>query len=301
VGLTWKAAESGTTKDLSVVIWADDRFIAVGAGGTVLKSPDGTSWTALESGITDDLRSVVWTGKRLVAVAADGKVLTSETGTAWTERGTNLEKHMRQVAWTGKFLSALGEEGYTGRSTDGITWTAKQSDKIYLLIPTAAVWTGNELVWVGYSSSTAMLNGGMAATTKDGVVFKDISPSYSCNGLYGAAWSGYDATDGLSEDLNGKLIGAGRNGEMFVMNYGLWDSGKWGEGYISTTDLNAVVWTGSEAVAVGEGGLILRSTTGHYRNWKTVSSPAGADLTSLAWNEDRLVAVGSAGGIITSP
>jgi hypothetical protein len=88
---------------------------------------------------------------------------------------------------------------------------------------------------------------------------------------------------------------------MFIMSYGNWYSGKWGEGEIATRDLNAVVWTGSEAVAVGEGGLVLRSTTGHYRNWTSVDVPKGADFTSLAWNEERLVAVGGNGTIITSP
>ncbi len=107
LGETWSVASSGTEKGLSVVMWADDRFIAVGDGGTVLASPDGVTWSALASGISDDLRSLTWTGKRLVAVSAEGRLLTSESGTSWTEQGTNLNKRMRQVAWTGKLLSAV--------------------------------------------------------------------------------------------------------------------------------------------------------------------------------------------------
>lgn len=66
-------------------------------------------------------------------------------------------------------------------------------------------------------------------------------------------------------------------------------------------DVNAVIWTGVEAVAVGEGSVVLRSTTGHYRSWTQVDIPTGGNFTSLAWNEDRLVAVDSAGTILTSP
>ncbi len=302
VGVTWSVAESGTDKGLSAVIWAGDRFIAVGDGGTVLESPDGVTWTALASGVTDDLRSLTWTGTRLVAVAADGKILTSENGTSWTERGTNLKKLMRQVAWTGKLLSAVGREGNTAVSSDGVTWTTRENMDLYTFVPTSAVWTGNELIWVGYNSLTEVtFNEGMAFATKNGVTFTSLSPGYQCNSLFGVAWNGSEAISGLTMDYNGTLIGAGRNGEMFTMTLGNWYSGRWGEGATATRDVYAVVWTGSEAVAVGEGGLVLRSTTGQHRDWTRSDVPKGADFTSLAWNDDRLVAVGSAGTIITSP
>lgn len=302
LGNTWSKATSGTDKGLSVVIWADERFIAVGDGGTVLSSRDGTAWTVLDSGITDNLRSLTWTGTRLVAIAEDGKVLTSENGTSWTERGTNLNKLMRQVAWTGKVLSAVGRDGNTATSSDGVTWTGRENTDMFVFVPTGAVWTGTTLIWGGYNSLTSVtFNAGMAFSTKDGITFSDLSPSYSCNSIFGVAWDGSDAISGLTTEYNGRLIAAGRNGEMFTMSYGNWDSGKWGDGASSTTDLNAVIWTGLEAVAVGESSRVLRSATGHYRSWASVSVPAGADFTSVAWNEDHLVAVGSAGTIITSP
>lgn len=302
LGLSWKVAESGTTLGLAVVLWADDAFIAVGKGGTVLKSPDGLSWTALASGLADDLASLTWTGKLLVAATADGKILTSTNGTSWTEQGANLGKRMRQVAWTGKVLSAVGVDGYTATSSDGLTWTSREIMDLHTFVPTSAVWIGDRLIWGGYSNQTTVtFNEGMAFATKDGVWFTSISPGYQCNSIFGVAWNGSDPISGLEVEYNGKLIAVGRNGEAFTMSYGSWNSGKWGEGYISTMDLAAVVWTGAEAVAVGEGGVVLRSATGHFGTWTQVDVPRGADFTSLTWNEDRLVAVGSGGLIITSP
>ena len=143
VGVTWSLADSGTDKDLYVVLWAGNRFVAVGDGGTVLSSADGSTWTRLETGISDNLRSLTWTGSRLVAVSQDGKILTSENGTSWTERGVNLNKLMRQVAWTGKLLSAVGGQVTTAVSSDGITWTTRQNTDLYTFVPTSAVWTGN--------------------------------------------------------------------------------------------------------------------------------------------------------------
>ncbi len=173
---------------------------------------------------------------------------------------------------------------------------------LYTFVPTSAVWIGDELIWGGYSNLTEVtFNAGMAFATKDGVFFTSLSPSYSCNSIFSLAWNGQDAISGLETEYNGKLIAGGRNGEMFNMTYGTWRSGRWAEGADAIRDVHAVIWTGVEAVAAGTGGLVMRSTTGHYGSWTRANIPKGASFTSLAWKADRLVLVGSEGTILTSP
>jgi hypothetical protein len=62
--------------------------------------------------------------------------------------------------------------------------------------------------------------------------------------------------------------------------------------------LNAVAWDGAAYVAVGDGGVILRSTDG--RSWEQVPSPTTADLRDVAWGGGEYVAVGGEGVAIRS-
>ena len=71
---------------------------------------------------------------------------------------------------------------------------------------------------------------------------------------------------------------------------------------LSVAALKAIVWTGTQFVAVGGGpngaGLILVSTDGF--NWSVRSSGTPA-LNAITWTGAELVAVGASGTIITSP
>ncbi len=100
-GTTWAATTSitpATTANLNAVAYGYvtalgvNRFVAVGASGTLLWSADGDSWTNVTStsplstalkGVTYGLVGSVGT---FVAVSADGKVITSTDGIIWTLR-----------------------------------------------------------------------------------------------------------------------------------------------------------------------------------------------------------------------
>lgn len=62
--------------------------------------------------------------------------------------------------------------------------------------------------------------------------------------------------------------------------------------------LNAVAWDGAAFVAVGDGGVILRSTDG--QSWEQVPSPTTADLRGVAWGGGEYMAVGGEGVAIRS-
>ena len=68
---------SGTSQDLTGVAGSGSRFVAVGNGGTILTSPDGSTWTTQASGTAQSLLSgVAWSGSRFVAVGYGGTILT---------------------------------------------------------------------------------------------------------------------------------------------------------------------------------------------------------------------------------
>src|SRR4051812_40908922 len=63
--------------------------------------------------------------------------------------------------------------------------------------------------------------------------------------------------------------------------------------------LNAVTWTGSQLVAVGDSGTILTSQDGIQ--WMARKFPTAQDLISVIWAGNQLVASGLFGAILTSP
>lgn len=68
---------------------------------------------------------------------------------------------------------------------------------------------------------------------------------------------------------------------------------------IVNTHLRAVIWTGSQFVAVGDAGVILTSPDGIL--WERRTSGTTERLESVAGNGSMVVAVGSGGAILSSP
>jgi len=84
-GNTWTAQASGTTRALLGVAVLPTVVIAVGEGGTILRSDGGSSWNAVESPTPAALNAVAVTGKSLCAVGATGTILEStDDGRRWT-------------------------------------------------------------------------------------------------------------------------------------------------------------------------------------------------------------------------
>ncbi len=116
--------------DLSAVIWAGDRFVAVGSAlgprpGAAFSSPDGLTWTAATPSPSGPVSAVVWTGTQFVAVGPGGSLFTSPEGNAWTTRrkldlGSSVTPGL---AWSGsRLLVAVGANLFT--SDDGVSWPA---------------------------------------------------------------------------------------------------------------------------------------------------------------------------------
>ncbi|MEF2967854.1 hypothetical protein V3851_18650 [Paenibacillus sp. M1] len=61
---------------LSTIIYGNNEFMAVGAGGLILRSPDGKVWTKVQSGTSEYLHDLIWDGKQYIAVGNKGTYLT---------------------------------------------------------------------------------------------------------------------------------------------------------------------------------------------------------------------------------
>ena len=78
LGTNWTIRIPGRTLNYTPVYATElGIFVAVGASGTILTSPDGITWTARTSGTTNILYGVTWSGTQFVAVGGSGTIVTS--------------------------------------------------------------------------------------------------------------------------------------------------------------------------------------------------------------------------------
>jgi photosystem II stability/assembly factor-like uncharacterized protein len=105
-------------------------IIAVGAGGTIIKSDDGTTWAEQTSGVTATLRAVhAFDATHIIAVGDDGTIVTSDDGETWTVQTSGTTKNLYGVyALDATHYWAVGEGGEILFSADaGVNWSAQVS------------------------------------------------------------------------------------------------------------------------------------------------------------------------------
>ncbi|HEX2924758.1 MAG TPA: tetratricopeptide repeat protein [Ruminiclostridium sp.] len=90
---TWqKLNHYYTGQHLKSVVYSGKQYVAVGEGGVILSSANGSSWTRQYSGYEYNFESILWTGKAFKAVAGD-KLLSSPDGVKWKLEATKASKN----------------------------------------------------------------------------------------------------------------------------------------------------------------------------------------------------------------
>jgi photosystem II stability/assembly factor-like uncharacterized protein len=133
-GVTWSAETSGTTENLYAIRYdaATDIFIAVGANGKILISPDSNSWVSQASGVTTDLLAIAYNqiGAGYVVVGRAGTVLISAAGTSWTTESSGVTSDLTGLTHDGVRYIATGASGVIIASTNGIVWFPRTSGTV---------------------------------------------------------------------------------------------------------------------------------------------------------------------------
>lgn len=182
---SWLLRTSGTTENLFGVASSGSLFVAVGAGGTIISSPDGVTWTARISHTTKTLAAVAWctaTTAQFVAVGNGGVIETSPDGVTWTLRSSGTTEFLNGVGCSGSLI-AVGEGsdssgGEMLTSPDGITWTQRPVSSTNAVYGVA--WSGTQFVAVGF--------GGTVYTSPSGTAWT-LRTSGSTQSLNAVSWS----------------------------------------------------------------------------------------------------------------
>lgn len=216
-GVRWREAPASLAGYLSAVAWSGKALVAVGEGGTIMRSNDGERWTTVaDSATAEELRDVVWSGKRFVAVGAHGAIVHSRDGNHWRPvhrpavpvRVAHADDPdwprygFNGIAWSGKRFVAVGwggndRVGAVVHSRDGDRWELT-SDHDYLADEnfTAVAWNGRRFVAVSYD--------GTIMYSDDGDRWEPASETATFDPLRDIAWG------------DGRFVAVGWNGTIVV-------------------------------------------------------------------------------------
>ena len=124
---TWFAQTSGTTRNLTNIIWdsVNNVFVAIGEHGVILTSDIfGITWTSRTSGTTATLESTVWNNdsSEYVIVGLNNTVLRSTNLTTWTKSSNFVTPEAAYTVQGDAFTAGYGpEEMVPGIVADTIT------------------------------------------------------------------------------------------------------------------------------------------------------------------------------------
>lgn len=143
----WTAVSSGTVQDLYGVSYVNGLFVAVGAAGTLLTSPDGLTWTAQTSNTNNSLRHVAFGVPSAgvgtyVAVGDAGAIVSSTDASNWTAQSNPTTQSFYSVCFGPdlQFIAAgtVGTLAYSATGADG-SWSVGNAGSIdlYSIVPGA--------------------------------------------------------------------------------------------------------------------------------------------------------------------
>src|SRR5439155_19477523 len=251
------------------VAYGNNNFIAVGLGGAVAASSDGTNWVSQNSGTSGDLYGVTYGNGVFVAVGGLGLILSSD-GLNWTPATSGTDALLNGVTYGDGTFVAVGDIDIFGDATiltssDGTTWAP------------ASLSAPGSLTAVAYADA------GFVAVGEGGVIFSSSDT---------VTWTVVDS--GTQMDLNGITYGNG----VFAAVGGTEiltspDGVTWSVREVTTTnDLYAISFGEGHFVTAGSG-VILVST--NAIDW-TRHDLEAVTLWGLAHGDGMFAAVGSVKG-----
>lgn len=106
------------------ITYGADKFVAVGRGGNIYLSADGSSWSKASPGDTNNLEGVAHGAGKFVAVGDGGVIRTSPDGSNWTVKPSGTKSFLHSVTFNGAEFVAVGDNSTIVASPDGESWTS---------------------------------------------------------------------------------------------------------------------------------------------------------------------------------
>lgn len=287
----WTVQASTTLSNLYGVSFVDaNTWVAVGNGGTIMRSTDGgIGWSSVPSPVGDPLRAVSFHGNIGVAAGIAGRVVrTTDGGLSWIQEPRPTTRALYAVSLGTSYGVMTGEEGFIFVSTDeGVTWTTHTAGTASVLFGVSV--SGATAVGVGGRAAVVMsVNSGQgwgltvlgdpqtlffygtsfvntttgwavgSYTPTGSIIVKSIQSGFvwtlqsapTTNILFGVSFTSVDS--GTAVGFNGTIVHTTNGGTDWTLQQSN-----------TLQTLSAVSFFDSRTgIAVGDSGTILRTTTG---------------------------------------
>jgi hypothetical protein len=267
------SAVSITANQLNAVIFANGKYVAVGAAGTIFTSSDGVTWTSRSMGTTTNLNAITYGAGQFVVVGDGGLEASSTDGISWTSGWTSVSSNLNVISFnsiTGMFVSAGPTPWSTITTTNVSGWT-KAATSNY---PKSIIFDGTS--FVGISAHT----------------MAQVSTSTN-----GSTWSLVSTATGTLNSIaygNGVYVSVGSSGLIATST----DKVTWTNRVSGTSNtLNSITYNSGTFVAVGQSGTVLTSSDGI--NWASGTSGTTQTLNGVTNGNGTFIAVGLGGTIST--
>jgi photosystem II stability/assembly factor-like uncharacterized protein len=281
-GAAWTLQSSpGGTILYGVTMIDRNTAVAVGSGGAILRTTDGGgSWSPVASGVAVDLQSVAFSGATTgIVVGGSGIVLrTTDAGATWQPMNSGVTANLYGatfVSSTTGYVVGGNQSGIILKSTDaGATWHPQTSGMNSILFSVSG-WGENVAIAAG-------MNDAILRTVDGGASWQSIPELY---GTHYAAFcldslTAYVSTCGLIKTTDGGAT--------------------WGDVPNTGGCVRSLCMIDSvTGVAVGDGGVILRTETGSSYGWMQQVSGTAATLRGVSFGTPTSgIAVGDSGIIL---
>ena len=125
-GVTWSVSATVGTAQFLGVAYGNNTYVAGNEQNGIYSSTDGTNWTQRDSSIS--VLDVAFGNNTFVVVGPSGKILSSTDGTNWTSRTSGTTNYLHEVAFGNDTFVATGNQGTIRTSSNnGVTWTSRSS------------------------------------------------------------------------------------------------------------------------------------------------------------------------------
>ena len=290
-------------------------LVAVGDGGTILTSANGTTWTRRNSGVTDWLVAVTYGAGQYLAVGDRGRILSSADGTTWLDvPHSATTARLNNILYAGGLFVTVGEAGTILTSPDARTWTKRTSNTAGWLRGLSYSPTQDNNSSPGYTNSAPWQfwtcgQNGVILGSRDGqswgggpnFIFspnprKDLE-SMPPQSLSAIGADGIYVFSFRNTDVSKTIIGHDSNGRPYTgVTSSLW----WGARSVGLTDRFRGLISGAGGLfAVGEGGVIAKPAT-NSNSWTRLTSGTTASLTNGVYTGNSLFVVGENETILQS-
>lgn len=293
-----------TQKHLNDILYANNKYTAVGNTGTILTSDDAIYWQSISgTGNTNDLFKVSTTNpaNSLITSGAWGTLLrSSDNGVNWSTPTTGITDFLYDVTTdpissvvtvgTGGSIFTSANNGATWALTAGPTKTRQNINGL----------TASDSLLVAVGDNGVILN-----SSNDGVdwVRQTAAPEYptilpittcTTSHLRDVAWK---------PTAPSRFVAVGDDGAVCISIDGSdWTTTTPSSPPDISSTLYAIAWGDNQFVAVG--GSTVNSvvyTSPDGDDWTPRNSNEPFVLRDIAWNNGRFIAVGDGGTITTSP